>query len=85
MHFYLDIDNRLVHHDAHCGMSNDTGRNQYAKNHCQTESRELDDAGRRQAQPVHPSDHLKILIPVPRHKELTPMTARSIAKAAGWN
>jgi predicted RNA binding protein YcfA (HicA-like mRNA interferase family) len=33
---------------------------------------------------THP-DHPKILIPVPRHKELTPMTARSIAKAAGWN
>ena len=26
-----------------------------------------------------------IMIPVPRHRELTPGTARSIAKAAGWN
>ncbi len=24
------------------------------------------------------------MIPVPRHRELTPGTARSIAKAAGW-
>lgn len=33
---------------------------------------------------THP-DHPQTLIPVPRHRELTPMTARSIAKAAGWN
>ena len=25
-----------------------------------------------------------MMIPVPRHRELTPGTARSIAKAAGW-
>jgi len=25
-----------------------------------------------------------IMIPVPRHRELTPGTARSVAKAAGW-
>jgi predicted RNA binding protein YcfA (HicA-like mRNA interferase family) len=24
------------------------------------------------------------MIPVPRHRELTPGTARSVAKAAGW-
>ncbi len=29
-------------------------------------------------------DKPHILIPVPRHRELSPMTARSIAKAAGW-
>lgn len=28
--------------------------------------------------------HPGIMIPVPRHRELTPGTARSIAKAAGW-
>ncbi|NBS03590.1 MAG: type II toxin-antitoxin system HicA family toxin [Rhizobiales bacterium] len=33
---------------------------------------------------THP-DRPQTLIPVPRHRELTPMTARSIAKAAGWN
>jgi predicted RNA binding protein YcfA (HicA-like mRNA interferase family) len=27
----------------------------------------------------------EMMIPVPRHRELTPGTARSIAKAAGWN
>jgi len=26
-----------------------------------------------------------VMIPVPRHRELTAGTARSIAKAAGWN
>ena len=30
--------------------------------------------------PQHPGT----MIPVPRHRELTPGTARSIAKAAGW-
>ena len=30
--------------------------------------------------PVKPG----MMIPVPRHRELTPLTARSIAKAAGW-
>ncbi len=29
-------------------------------------------------------DRPAILIPVPRHRTLTPLTARSIAKAAGW-
>ena len=33
---------------------------------------------------THPAYPQK-LIPVPRHRELTPFTARSIAKAAGWN
>jgi predicted RNA binding protein YcfA (HicA-like mRNA interferase family) len=33
---------------------------------------------------VHPGRPEK-LIPVPRHRELTPLTARSIARAAGWN
>ena len=33
---------------------------------------------------THP-DRAQTLIPVPRHRELTPMTAHSIAKAAGWN
>jgi predicted RNA binding protein YcfA (HicA-like mRNA interferase family) len=32
---------------------------------------------------VHP-ERPEVLIPVPRHRELTPLTARSIAKAAGW-
>lgn len=32
---------------------------------------------------VHADQPAK-LIPVPRHRELTPLTARSIAKAAGW-
>jgi predicted RNA binding protein YcfA (HicA-like mRNA interferase family) len=32
---------------------------------------------------TNPADPQK-LIPVPRHRELTPLTARSIAKAAGW-
>lgn len=32
---------------------------------------------------VHP-DYPGVMIPVPRHRELTPGTARSIAKAAGW-
>jgi len=32
---------------------------------------------------VHP-DKPDVMIPVPRHRELTPGTARSIAKAAGW-
>jgi predicted RNA binding protein YcfA (HicA-like mRNA interferase family) len=32
---------------------------------------------------VHP-DHPEMMIPVPRHRELTPGTARSIAKAASW-
>jgi predicted RNA binding protein YcfA (HicA-like mRNA interferase family) len=31
----------------------------------------------------HP-DRPGVLITVPRHRELTPGTARSIAKAAGW-
>ena len=26
-----------------------------------------------------------VMIPVPRHRELTPGTARSIANAAGWS
>lgn len=30
------------------------------------------------------SAHPETMIPVPRHRELTPGTARSIAKAAGW-
>lgn len=32
---------------------------------------------------VH-KDRPEVMIPVPRHRELTPGTARSIAKAAGW-
>lgn len=32
----------------------------------------------------HP-DRPGVTITVPRHRELTPGTARSIAKAAGWN
>jgi predicted RNA binding protein YcfA (HicA-like mRNA interferase family) len=32
---------------------------------------------------VH-ADRPEMLIPVPRHRELSPGTARSIAKAAGW-
>ncbi|MCW2319158.1 Predicted RNA binding protein YcfA, dsRBD-like fold, HicA-like mRNA interferase family [Rhodoblastus acidophilus] len=32
---------------------------------------------------VH-NDRPGVMIPVPRHRELTPGTARSIAKAAGW-
>ena len=32
---------------------------------------------------VHPERPAK-MIPVPRHRELTPITARSIAKEAGW-
>ncbi|MCW2317626.1 putative RNA binding protein YcfA (HicA-like mRNA interferase family) [Rhodoblastus acidophilus] len=32
---------------------------------------------------VH-DDHDGVMIPVPRHRELSPGTARSIAKAAGW-
>lgn len=32
---------------------------------------------------THPDMPAK-LIPVPRHKTLTPLTARSIAKEAGW-
>jgi predicted RNA binding protein YcfA (HicA-like mRNA interferase family) len=30
------------------------------------------------------ADHPEVLIPVPRHRDLTPFTARSISKAAGW-
>ncbi|UXN59904.1 type II toxin-antitoxin system HicA family toxin [Phyllobacterium zundukense] len=29
-------------------------------------------------------DRPELMIPVPRHRELSPGTARSIAKAAGW-
>jgi predicted RNA binding protein YcfA (HicA-like mRNA interferase family) len=32
---------------------------------------------------IHP-DRRGVMITVPRHRELTPGTARSIAKAAGW-
>jgi predicted RNA binding protein YcfA (HicA-like mRNA interferase family) len=32
---------------------------------------------------VHP-ERPETMIPVPCHRELTPLTARSIAKAAGW-
>ncbi len=39
--------------------------------------------GGKQSLFTHPA-YPKTLIPVPRHKELTPMTVRSIAKAAGW-
>jgi predicted RNA binding protein YcfA (HicA-like mRNA interferase family) len=39
--------------------------------------------GRRHEVFIHP-DRPETLIPVPRHRELTPLTARSIAKAAGW-
>jgi predicted RNA binding protein YcfA (HicA-like mRNA interferase family) len=33
---------------------------------------------------VHAEKH-GVVITVPRHRELTPGTARSIAKAAGWH
>jgi predicted RNA binding protein YcfA (HicA-like mRNA interferase family) len=32
---------------------------------------------------VH-KEHPEMMIPVPRHRELSPGAARSIAKAAGW-
>ena len=33
---------------------------------------------------IYTHDEIRFVIPVPRHRTLTPGTARSIAKRAGW-